>query len=432
MQIVGIAFVLSILALTFLSFIKKDLTSLVLLYIISVTFHNLLWEELFRGSIFSFLSVWRQVVLLLLVLSSLLSLHKRPAGYTLRTANHIDYLVILYLFVSVICLFKAPVLKVGLYGFLTNCSGCVAYLAVRSIKHNRIDIDKLIRGVLLISAIPAAMSIYETFLANRNLFLTEAAKGAEQAFYRPTTALVRSGSVFGDFLDNSFFLLLPLSVSAARLMSKRSLSSLLVFSFFSLALLSTQSRAVTAFFILSLVVLLFRRLHDKRYRRAVFIVVTAALIFSLHSIYRLIYNFDVGSSVEHLIAWDASFYYISKYPAGMGLGTAGVVSDNFQNILPEGRINNESWFLQIAVEEGYVGLVLFLSISILITAQFFRALPQEHDDLEEALIAIVWMLFNTISISGLFLHSWAYVAGTIAWILVGFGRNTIERWEYAA
>ncbi|MEI7511232.1 MAG: O-antigen ligase family protein [Candidatus Peregrinibacteria bacterium] len=106
--------------------------------------------------------------------------------------------------------------------------------------------------------------------------------------------------------------------------------------------------------------------------------------------------------------------FIFQHPWGLGLGDAGPASsrfaENFSGFLPE------SWYLQIGLETGILGLLLFLSILFFAGKEFW----QNGDFLGKAF----FMALVGVSVMGLFLHAWesaslAYVFWGLAGIVLG-------------
>ncbi len=92
-----------------------------------------------------------------------------------------------------------------------------------------------------------------------------------------------------------------------------------------------------------------------------------------------------------------------EFVVGQGIGTAGPASFNFAPEVPE------SWYLQVSLELGIVGLLLWLGILVFGVKRLFRS----YRGLALVLISI--------SVAALFLHTWADNP-TVAisfWVLMG-------------
>lgn len=88
---------------------------------------------------------------------------------------------------------------------------------------------------------------------------------------------------------------------------------------------------------------------------------------------------------------------IINYPFGLGLGDAGPASARFAN---EGEIGYlpESWYLQVGLESGFLGLLLFLMIIFLVG---YMLLKTKKSDAKPIFLSLAG-----ISTAALFLHSW--------------------------
>ena len=149
--------------------------------------------------------------------------------------------------------------------------------------------------------------------------------------------------------------------------------------------------------------------------------------------------FRLSSSRGHLERPLKAIALMMEHPLGMGLGTAGPASNRTSDpcvilrpeddpswakstpnlcvflgekqVQPMDRechcpITPENWYLQIGIELGFIGMAIFIALTMLIIWK----LPPTHYAL---------LTFLGISIAALFLHAWedAAVAYT-AWVLV--------------
>lgn len=125
-----------------------------------------------------------------------------------------------------------------------------------------------------------------------------------------------------------------------------------------------------------------------------------------------------SSSQGHWERWKDGVEYMIRNPFGLGLGDAGPASARFAHAGETGFLP-ESWYLQVGLESGFLGLALFLTILILLGKALFLA----KNDLARA------MLFSLIGIStaAFFLHTWesSAVAYSFA-ILAAIGLSAQE------
>jgi hypothetical protein len=150
---------------------------------------------------------------------------------------------------------------------------------------------------------------------------------------------------------------------------------------------------------------------------------------------------------------------MAEYPLGLGLGAAGPAAHRShdpcvflpagsdptwargnpwlcvfvgdQQVLPEDRACDcpflpENWYLQVGIELGVLGMLLFIALIILLLGKLYRAASSwsagarrtTNDELP------IFLAFLGISIAALFLHAWedSAVAYT-AWVLLASSRR---------
>ena len=111
------------------------------------------------------------------------------------------------------------------------------------------------------------------------------------------------------------------------------------------------------------------------------------------------------SDGQRLDAQNHALSVIKSHPLGLGLGTAGPAS--FHSKQP---VISENYYLQIAIELGIPGLVLFLCL----LTSLGRALYQYCN---RPLAASALASLIGISIVNLFLHGWADSSTAIVWAI---------------
>lgn len=118
-----------------------------------------------------------------------------------------------------------------------------------------------------------------------------------------------------------------------------------------------------------------------------------------------------SSSQGHWERWTDGVQYIIRYPQGLGLGDAGPASARFALPGQTGFVP-ESWYLQVGLESGVIGLILFVTILILVGYALVNRSSLEAKGLLLALIGV--------SVACLFLHSWeASEVALTFWVFTG-------------
>lgn len=111
-------------------------------------------------------------------------------------------------------------------------------------------------------------------------------------------------------------------------------------------------------------------------------------------------------------------YYLQQNPFGLGLGDAGPASNHFATdylgFIPE------NWFLQVGLESGFIGLVLFILILVFALYKLFKS---ENDFAITLGIGLLGLIFNS-----LFLHTWESAAVALTfWGLAGLALAREEK-----
>ncbi len=150
-----------------------------------------------------------------------------------------------------------------------------------------------------------------------------------------------------------------------------------------------------------------------------------------------------SSMSGHLIRSAASVYLIKNHPEGLGVGTAGPSSLNFEKSYtqvpaeayseiadylkkigiesnPEsypfvlsGPIIPENWFLQIGVEMGILGLSLFLTIIFGIFYALYWLYKKIKNHFHQDFVLAVLFIGIALFVHSLFLHTWSDAPTTI-------------------
>jgi hypothetical protein len=133
---------------------------------------------------------------------------------------------------------------------------------------------------------------------------------------------------------------------------------------------------------------------------------------------RDIFSPGEASVQGHLSALDQSIEVILEEPMGRGLGTAGQIAQRFT---PQQGITNESWYLQIATEIGFLPALLFLLITVVFCVAAFLKYGDVTDPWLKSLclgMGGATVGFGLVSIT---LHAWEGLTTSIVfWLFAGF------------
>jgi O-antigen ligase len=132
--------------------------------------------------------------------------------------------------------------------------------------------------------------------------------------------------------------------------------------------------------------------------------------FLLHGRYSQTQEIE-GSDSGRITALNTAVESVRDHPWGNGLGTAGPAS--FRSAQP---VITENWYLQVAIEIGILGVVLFV---LFFGANIFELIRSKD---------LFWQVLGAsicgLLVTNLFLHAWAdSTLGIIIFSLMGIGRN---------
>lgn len=391
------------------------------------------------------LSLWKEVVLGILLFIAFVEWMRSPTF----TTDILDRLVIGLLLLSLIVTgMTHGDWKLYAYGFKYDCIPLVAFLVLRRVAWSdaffrRVGIVLL--GVAGIVAVYGMISMYlpQSFFAAlgysdlHSLYQPDAPLAAFQQI--GGSALRRVQSTMSGPNQMGLWLLIPLSILLTQKRDVRSWK-LGVGVFVVVAMLLTLSRSAILAAGAIVMMLLWQRLPRKKFWFATGFLLVLSFVISV-SAYFIAPNIAVraASTRDHLIRPLQAIETIVQHPFGLGLGAAGPASNRISDtcvylaqgddplwasvhknlcvfvgdsqVQPTDRVCQcpflpENWYLQIGVEMGVLGLVLFIALTVLM----LRRLPSNR---------FVFFAFLGISIAALFLHAWedSAVAYTM-WVLL--------------
>lgn len=288
---------------------------------------------------------------------------------------------------------------------------------------------KAIKTVLASSIVVVLFGIFQyVFLPNNALthlgFTT--ANGVFPVFFIDNKPdLERVMSTLRDPNSLGSYLIIILSLITAKLATgkKKQRRLLAIYGLATiLCLLFTFSRSALLGLVATVVLGLVYASHRfglQRYTRSIGLVLGIGIILSTgglvvarntYFVRNTIFHSDAATVEEdpnqlRLRFFKESIQDIKDNPVGRGPGTAGLAS--IKNKI-QGTVLTENYYLQIAIEVGVVGLLLFLAILILV---YRRLLFCKSDPAVIALIAS----FTGLAVTNLLVHIWSNEAVAYTW-----------------
>ena len=131
----------------------------------------------------------------------------------------------------------------------------------------------------------------------------------------------------------------------------------------------------------------------------------------LHSNYEK--SLTASSNSDHLILANRGLSEVKKTPFGRGPGTAGPASFLADEV--KRRIITENYYIQLAIELGVLGCLMFITIIVWLGRKLF-AIRRSHE-----LAVPIFASLIALSFVGLLLHVWAStIVALIFWATAGY------------
>ena len=317
----------------------------------------------------------------------------------------------------------------GLEGFRFTLLYLTVFILALSWPIERAKREWAEKAFLLVSILIAGWALFERFLPPdywRFLGLDNFGYGnflAGDNFFR-STSFLEGPNQLGSYLLPAFFLTL------FRFKQIKLVNFAILVSLFALAILSSFSRAAIVGLLFSLIIIfLVKSFHNAR-RLGLFSIGAAGAIagtgwFYINSAAFKDFILHGQSQALHLTAMKDSFNYLAAMGIGGqlfggGLGTAGPLAVKYG-----GGLISESWYLQLLLEIGVIGLVLWLLlvaltliclykkkamgyfygfVSLLITASFLHTFA-DNPAVSFSLFALVGLALNSHHLTVISSHS---------------------------
>ncbi len=299
------------------------------------------------------------------------------------------------------------------YGAKTDLEFLILFVAAQLVSTKNLQ-RRLIVVILTTSAIVAGFACLQATILDKN-FLNHFGYGTSTLapYQLIDPALPNNIRVLGTLAGPNqlgSFLILPICLMLYLLIRKRWLLMLLPLLISSFALLHSYSRSAWIGTLLAIALTAVLSLSRKlglaiaatglmllivatSQRQSLFNKYPQLQYFILHS--QSTGNLVKTSDQGHAESLQQGLRAVEQHPLGLGLGSAGPAS--FQS---KATLITENYYLQLAVEVGVVGLLLFLLINWLLARDLFM-----HKTSSDLAIPCLSALAG-IATTSLFLHAW--------------------------
>jgi hypothetical protein len=404
------------------------------------------------------LAVWKEVLLGVIFLLVFLEWAMRQ--WKTRNAGGnmfdvIDVLIVLLSILSFVVTWKTGVdLKTALFGFKYDLLPLIVLLIARRVPWSERFLRLLPHLFLAVGCIIATYGIITFFLPLR-VFLWLGYSPVHSLYFAdgPLAAYQQIGDTMLRRIQGSFsgpnqlglWLLIPLFVAFTAFLKERRKMMLFLLVLLAAALLLSLSRSAIIGGFFAGLVALHRGLPAHARRQALLFVLGVSVLCAVMLIILFPRVFwRLGSSRGHLERPLAAIQQMLTHPWGEGLGMAGPAQIHLTDscvhlrpqddpswarniprlcvfvgdtqVQPQDRICScpflpENWYLQIGIEAGVLGLILYLWLTGLFLMPLFRA-RYGHSP--------ILLAFLGVMIAALFLHAWEDSAVAYSlWLLLG-------------
>lgn len=362
------------------------------------------------------LSYWKELILAVLLLKLI----------RIRSTGWVDYLSLAYL--GLVALFillpYAKVLVLNPIAQMTAAREDAEFVAIFLIARHVPMPDSItprIEAIILaLGAFFAGLGIFSHFFPVDYYMFSARTFGMIDTYFTTVFGghtLVRAGEIFGNPVNLAFYLLIPIGIAIAGAFSDRAQRWYVVGGALCAAgVLFTVTRS--AIFAMPLMVALAMVVSRRKVRVAILLAAGALILFPLFSTAGVGAGISAGidlSNAEtgnHITAVQTGLARVIANPLGSGLATAGHA---FQRFGVYGGTITENWYLQIGVELGIIGMLLFIALVLVTLSALWRRARDGQPHATAALCALAG-----IAACGIVLHSFEDLGVAITvWALAG-------------
>jgi len=382
------------------------------------------------------INIWKEIIIILLTLlfAADLMWKRRKLSF-----NRLDYVLIAFLALGVLsAIFQTKQLMPSIYGFKYDFEFLWLFMILRHSSFFTADNFKFLAktvltsgGTVIIFGLLQALVLPKDFMLNfaYSPNFSSWLPGDPLPMYHAVEGgdLIRSMSTLSGPNQLAAYLMILTSLGLGFLLKVKESKKWLWALFVLTALVTTaftfsRSAYIGTFIIIVTSLFLFIQ-NKKRLLKvgvSLFIICSIAVggVFAIkpNLITDLVVRAEsTGAHFERTLNGTS---YIISHPAGIGIGKAGPASvwldDDKVGFIPE------SWYLQIGIELGILGLILFISIILLTMKQLLRSFKEQKNHIHVGL----FLALLGISVAALFLHSWEESAVALTlWGLMGLSLN---------
>jgi len=377
---------------------------------------------------------WKEILLILMSVAAFWLFIKDAKLRAFALSYKLNWLIVAYIMLNLMyALIFSNEFDQELMGLKLNIGFLLVFLLTQIVGfyYSDISYSKLvIRIILIVSAVVATFAVLQAWVLPPD-FLTRFGYGPdtiEPFLLIQDSSEIRVISTLDGPSQLGQFLILPIALSVFYVIKKEKyryiiLTVLLmagqyvshsrsawIGAFIAVGIvvaMSVNRKTLTALVILGFITslaagaLIIPRLDDSKNLQAII----------LHSNYEK--SLTASSNSDHLILAGRGLAELAETPFGRGTGAAGPASFLADDV--KRRIITENYYLQLAIELGVVGCLMFITIIVWLSRNLF-AIRSSHE-----LAVPIFASLMALSFVGLLLHVWAStIVALIFWATAGY------------
>lgn len=383
-----------------------------LILIVGMAFHAFL--AIWVGHLFGNQALWqswKEILIVLLALVALDAVRRKPDAIKQLLTPSNGYILAFAVVSAVVTLIANPPMVPAWFGLKTNFEFLAAFM-LASLATSKSLTSRATALLLGSSGIVAALAILQATVIPPNS-LTAFGYGPQTILPLQTlgNGLTRAFATLGGPNQLGSWLILPIALSAKLWLDRMRWTLGLLIALQFIALYFTYSRSAWLGTAAAIILILWWNLNSKH--RWLLVVATTLLgigtaLIIANSSNQILERPEV-SDAAHAESLQTGLASLMSNPLGQGLGSAGPAS--FRG---ESAVIPENHYLQIALETGVLGLLLFVAVQIALAARLWgvRLLSKTAEPLLATLAGI--------AVVNLFLHGWADSSTALTfWTLAG-------------
>ncbi|MHB1864835.1 MAG: O-antigen ligase family protein [Candidatus Saccharimonadales bacterium] len=393
---------------------------LITVIILLLPFHAFItvWGNSLIGH-YTLLRLWKEFLLIFCVLGALIILIFDKKVRQLFYQSRLVQLIIVFFLIEIILgifvrTFNHVTTKALFYGWLSDCRYLLFFIVTlvigkktSLIKNNALRLIMWPAVIVIIFGILQVLVLPHNFLAHfgysHNTIPPYQTINSNKHYVRIISTL-RGSNPLGAYL------LIPLTLLAVLIMKKRRIWQVAIFIAGAFVLFFSFSRSAWIGLVVVIILSTYLCLKSLKLKRLLLFILIGLLVVASgifiaernnHKFQNLVFHTQSNSSIKttsdqgHVVALKNDLKQLFANPLGKGPGTAGPAS-----VYNKHNVDiTENYYLQIGIETGWLGFIIFLAINLLVALSLWRRRS-------DTLSLVLFISFIGLIVCNLFLEAW--------------------------